>query len=252
MSIATCEFNGRCGNELYQRAHLIAYAKRYGMDYYFPTTSKHTPGLRPYLSIQGTSLVPPIGPVLYREPSDGKGPYYHDIPLLNNPKFEGYWQSFKYIDDYRDDILSIFNIPFNFIKGLVSIHCRRGDYCLYPQDFPPLSLEYYQKAVAHFNSLGYYQFMVFSDDILWCKKQFTGDNFHSDCIFGFSEGRSELEDISYMSSMEHNITANSSFSFMAAWLNKNPDKVVLCPSYNHMFKGINRDMIPPTWVQINY
>jgi hypothetical protein len=110
-------------------------------------------------------------------------------------------------------------------KKLVSVHVRRGDY-LDPINsfFTQLNRSYFDNAISHFNSDSC-EFIVFSDDIEWCKENFSHyKGFH------YSEGCSPLIDLFTMSLCDHNIISNSSFSMWAAILNKNADKKIICPA----------------------
>ena len=68
------------------------------------------------------------------------------------------------------------------------------------------------------------KFLVFSDDMDWCKNNFKGDNF----IF-CEKNDVDILDIFRMSLCKHNIISNSSFSWWGAWLNNNPTKIVVAP-----------------------
>jgi hypothetical protein len=75
-----------------------------------------------------------------------------------------------------------------------------------------------------------FAFVIFSDDIPWCKTIFgDGEN-----VF-YMEKNKDLYDLCMMTLCDHNIIANSTFSWWGAWLNNNKNKKVISPF--HWFKG---------------
>jgi hypothetical protein len=69
------------------------------------------------------------------------------------------------------------------------------------------------------------KYVIFSDDIEWCKSVFVSDN--NDVVF--IENQQNYEDMFLMSFCKHHVIANSSFSWWGSWLNKNPDKQTVMP-----------------------
>ena len=122
----------------------------------------------------------------------------------------------------------------------VSIHVRRTDMVNNNFDINLSETDYYRLAMKIFPKS---QFLVFSDDTKWCKQQKIFKN----C--DFSEGKNEIEDLNAMASCQHNIIANSSFSWWAAYLNKNPDKVVICPEFEYQ-DHIERRIRPQEWIRL--
>ena len=89
-------------------------------------------------------------------------------------------------------------------------------------------------------------FIIFSDDIKWCKNNFIGDK------FTFIEGEKDYIDLWLMSLCNHNIIANSSFSWWGAWLNQNPNKKVIAPiNWFGPEKKLNpKDIYCKNWIKI--
>ena len=125
------------------------------------------------------------------------------------------------------------------IDNRVSIHVRRTDYLDANRVQYTLPMNYYEKAMAYFPND---RFLVFSDDMEWCKQNFTGDR------FDFSEGNNEVDDMNLMACCKHNIISNSTFSTWAALLNPNPDKIVIAPL---KWEKINwKPTLPSNWILI--
>ena len=135
-----------------------------------------------------------------------------------------YVQDVKYFERYADDIKRMYGAGISLgglgIRNFVSVHVRRGDYVNNPFYIDLTKTDYYQKAMAIFPEE---KFLVFSDDIGWCKQQ----EIFQECQF--SEGQNEVDDLNIMASCKNNIMANSSFSWWAAYLNPNPNKIVVAP-----------------------
>lgn len=150
-----------------------------------------------------------------------------------------YVQDEKYFKRYENEIRAMFSSDIYPIDQ-VSIHVRRGDYVNHPFYVDLTKTSYYEDAMDLFPDA---EFLVFSDDIEWCKEQpiFQGCE--------FSEGKSEVDDLNLMASCKHNIIANSSFSWWAAWLNPNPNKKVVAPKAWHP-DGIIRTVCPKEWTKV--
>jgi hypothetical protein len=125
-------------------------------------------------------------------------------------------------------------------KEYISIHVRRGDYLHQQYHHPICSAEYYSQAIDLINEN--IPIVIFSDDINWCKENIKADF--------YIENNKNYEDLYLMTKAKHNIIANSSFSWWGAWLNKNPDKIVVAPGiwfgegYLHLDLS---DLIPEEW-----
>ena len=69
------------------------------------------------------------------------------------------------------------------------------------------------------------EFFIFSDDIEWVK-----ENIDFDCKVNYVKGNNpNYEELRLMYSCKHFIISNSSFSWWGAWLNTNPEKIVVAP-----------------------
>ena len=171
---------------------------------------------------------------------------------------KGYFQSSKYFSKYRDKILELFQLSsqeqkyvddyfskvkseFKECKQVVSLHVRRGDYLKLPDFHTNLTMEYYTKAIENFPSA---LFMVFSDDIEWCKENIKIPNVHY-------VSERDVIDLSLMSKCDSHILANSSFGWWGAYLNTKPDKKVVAPSRWFVKDDLDtRDLYEAGWIKI--
>ncbi len=154
--------------------------------------------------------------------------------------FVGWWQDLRYIFPVEERLKRDFVFrPFPdgrnraFAEGVlanretVSVHVRRGDYLT----VGALNLGesgYYRNAMdAARIRLQNPLFVVFSDDIGWCRREFGAK---SDVVFAdWNQDGDSYLDLRLMSLCRHAVVANSTFSWWAAFLNRNPKKLVFCP-----------------------
>ena len=194
--------------------------------------------------------------------------YFHfDDDLLKfgrNVYLKGYFQSEKYFllikeiiqnefrikDEAIVRVKDSFNVPGS--ENKVSVHIRRGDMKNDPviaERHGVMPLSYYQNAIQIIRSkISAPHFYFFSDDINWAKQNFNSP----DATFVSGEiSKTHFEDLYLMSQCDHNIIANSSFSWWGAWLNKNVDKIVIAPDkwFNNGPKD-TQDLIPEGWLKV--
>lgn len=183
--------------------------------------------------------------------------------LPDNTLIEGFFADERYFKDTRDLLLADFsfkNPPSGQNKrrlaeiektDSVSIHVRRGDYANIKatRDFHGLlGTEYYKNAINNITKkVKSPHFFIFSDEPAWCKKNLK-PQFPTTYISGNKAG---FEDLRLMQNCKHNIIANSSFSWWGAWLNQNPDKMVIAPK--KWFRDPSMDaaeIVPKNWIRL--
>lgn len=218
---------GRLGNQLFQIAATIGIAEKNGMGFFFPEWkySKYFENKLPTNYCDDCKV--------YK----AEGTNYYEVKLdKGNWDLEGFFQSEKFFINSRATILTYLqptcevdtylNSKYGHILNsntTCSVHIRRGDYLKQKYYFPPQPLAYYKEAISLFDEKT--KFVIFSDDIAWCKENFEGDNYF------FVDREEDIIDLILMSKCDHHIIPNSSFSWWAAWINNKPSKRVICPEY---------------------
>lgn len=188
---------------------------------------------------------------------------YLGIDKNINSYFYGFFQSYRYFEDIKEEVNKIYTFPdiegydqknFEILKKIrasesVSIHIRRNDY-LANDLFKVLDINYYESAFNFIkDKLGNKElfFFIFSDDIAWCKENL--DFLKDEKVFFIDWNKKEdsYKDMQLMSECKHNIIPNSTFSWWGAYLNKNEDKIVVASRY--WFKDVKNtsDRCPESW-----
>jgi hypothetical protein len=161
------------------------------------------------------------------------------LDTSNDYYLYGYWQNEDYLRRVKEEIFASFVFPdetepinvelMQEIKETdsIGVHVREGDFVL--ARFPLCGRGYYEKAVAYMEaSVDRPRYYVFSDNGEYAKSIFgTGENVR---FINHNRGPKSYRDMQLMSLCKHNITANSTFSFWSAYLNKNQGKQVTVPN----------------------
>lgn len=174
----------------------------------------------------------------------------------------GYWQSEKYFRDIARQIREDFAVDTPFADDIqaiadkimtsdaVSIHVRRGDFAAVPytnEIHGLLDVDYYRRGLHVIERhVAVPRIFVFSDDPAWCQR-----NMHFDHPTTVVDRGEQVDDLRLMSLCRHHIIANSTFGWWGAWLDPNPDKVVVAP--RRWFRDPTRDVrdiIPHSWIKL--
>ena len=188
-----------------------------------------------------------------------------DKVIRENCCFIGQWQSEKYFENAVDEVKRQFTfLPFDEKKNIdiaekmsrensVAIHIRKGKD--YSSSFwgGTCSKEYYESAINFLKSkLEKPVFYVFTDNKDWVEENL-------DCLeytyvdWNPIKGPKNFRDMQLMACAQNNIIANSSYSWWGAYLNPNPNKIVIAP--NQWFspnekKYQHNSIVPETWIKM--
>ncbi len=179
--------------------------------------------------------------------------------------YEGYWQHWKYFEQTEQVVREAFTFPpftdrrnaelydrMESDPDSVCIHIRRGDY-LKPENrhFQGLCGEsYYLHALDEIrNHVKHGHFYIFSDDSVWCREFFRDKLLPEETIdfIDWNTGTQSYCDMQLMTAASHMIIANSSFSWMSAFLNRKKSKTVIAPE-QWLTTVPPGDRQPPEWI----
>ena len=271
---------GRLGNQMFEYAALRGIAARHGYDWCIPPSDRK--GIENYSLHECFKLSPDRREGIMEPCQYAQEPHFHFSEELfekcpDNISLHGFFQSWRYFDNVKDEIRK----DYTFHDGILNpckemmeelegqepimLHVRRGDPNLTdPRGFkwsytqcgsmhPVQPIEYYEKALSKFRKDQ--PVIVFSDSVDWVKEQefFSGDRFMiSEPEDKYADGSfTPYADLCLMSLCSHAIIANSSMSWWGAWLQTNPDKIVIAPKmwFGPDYKDKDtKDLYCPEWI----
>lgn len=238
---------GRYGNWFFECCTAIAYALKHGLEFTVPSFSNN-PHFNPVYRLHLVN--PKWNPRLTEVRLWENGHQYQELPFEESWRYdvniiiEGYRQSWKYFDDYRSELLYLLDYPYEKKEGYVAVHVRRTDYLHLKDKHPEVSKGWYLEAMREFPD---YRFKFYSDDIEWCRKEFSE---RSNCEFSTSH---DVEaDIIDGAACEHQIISASTFGWAMGWLNRNPEKKVIIPQkwFVDNYHLNTTDIVPPYFTKL--
>jgi Glycosyl transferase family 11 len=278
----TCDLKGGLGNQLFQIFATISYSIKTSNPFKFLNlqtlggngcTLRYTfwqtflENLKPFL----VNSLPQI--VVIRE----SGFHFNELPIeqMRNRDvlINGYFQSYKYFQHNYASICRLINLEkmrktvldkvcatSEDFSRTVSVHFRIGDYKKVLDFHPLATYEYYHRSLTHIKNncaSENQRIMYFCEDVdleeVLEKIQKLEKEFDT---FKFVRGDNTLADweqLLLMSCCHHNVIANSSFSWWAAYFNSHSDKIICYPSVWFGPASGNmstNDLCPPAWCKI--
>ncbi len=208
---------------------------------------------------------------------------FSEIPDNNtHMNLFGYFQSYKYfekhinyinnlikLDEQRNSIVSrhpnYFTNNTNKCFSTISIHFRVGDYKNIQDCHPIMTLNYYINAIRYIFSRD----LTINNNIIFFYEKNDKDYVYEHFInhikaYPYTSHKINFIDIDFniddwkqmllMSNCNHNIIANSSFSWWGAYFNNNPYNIICYPDKWFGPKLADKDvsdMFPNNWNKIN-
>jgi hypothetical protein len=214
---------------------------------------------------------------LYKEP----GFEYQPFPDFKEESvfIQGYFQSYKYFEEYRDQIYSLIKIEslkeavIKEFSGLgyfdsnatttITMHFRLGDYKQKRYYHPIMKYEYYESALRQIlekidieSNIKVLYFCEAEDNdfVLNSRIGPLRTIFPRVDFVKVDDSIQDWKQLLIMSNCQHFIIANSTFSWWGAYLGSFNDKIVCYPSkwfgeyYEHNYKC--DDLMPDSWIKI--
>ena len=277
----TCNLMGGLGNQLFQIFTTISCAINTRQKFAFIDIDKLGGGqtiIRPTywdnflskLKIFTTKMFPKM--LVVKE----NGFRYNPLNLLQgqNICLHGYFQSYKYfannyqvicrmigIEEIKHRVVSTANLNQDYLDTTISIHFRLGDYKKIQHYHPIMKLEYYANALSLITNIS--DETEIKNVLYFCEEEDILDvseiinkvkNHYPNFTFiKASNSLSDWEQMILMSCCKHNVIANSSFSWWAAYFNTNPDKIVCYPAlwFGEVAGNDIKDLCPNEWHKIH-
>ena len=252
------KITGRLGNQIFQFAFIFALYKKYNYKICLPKI-KDAQFWKCFKILD--PIIHPYDDSYFKvKICEDKGCCNYDEELIkqgDDNLFSGYFQSYKYFDEHKKDLIKALNFK-NYIKekgnlelskyknNLVSIHVRRTDYLKSAIWGDLIKEGYYEKAESYINNDS--DVLVFSDDLVFVKDYFKNKkNYHI-------IDKNEYVSLFMMTKCSQHIIANSSYSWMGAYLSGKENIICPNPWWPHFFpkpNNIQKDIIKKDWMKIN-
>lgn len=277
----TCKICGGLGNQLFQICTTIAYAIKTNQSFVFPTTYQLGNGKNGE-TIRYTywdTFLSELTNYLYDCPTKTKihekSYNYEELPIYNlkneNILLVGYFQSPKYFNHINNFIFKLLKIEskkqtlynrlkYDFDKNVyISMHFRLGDYKNMSNVYILLDDNYYINSITEicFNHLDeditilYFCEEDIFDEILPKIRRFQ--NIFPAIKFERADPTlHDWEQMLLMSLCNHNIIANSTFSWWGAYFNTNKNAKICYPDkwFGPDINGTTEDLFPEKWFKI--
>ena len=182
----------------------------------------------------------------------------------SNCIFCGLWQTELYFNFCEKDVRSNFVFtPFQDDQNIqlaekmknensVAIHIRKGaDYLKRNIWDGTCSVEYYNQAINYLKEhVSNPVFYLFTDNPKWVEENLKDIDYKL-VDWNPVSGKQSYRDMQLMSYAKHNIIANSTYSWWGAWLNNNPQKIVVAPKiwFNPKIEKAPY-IIPERWIRL--
>lgn len=276
------EIKGGLGNQLFQIFCGIHYSIEYDMSFTINENKRDKVSLLDHRSPRPTyfdHFLNGLSRHLYRDSHMISSTYiynepsflYNKIPYKDNLMINGYFQSPKYFEKHYKEITNLIQLEqqkleiknkykdyFDYDGKTISMHFRIGDYIKKPDVHLILNTEYYIHALKCIlekdNDCKYVLYFNEEQDnvqvtniIHTIQKEFSDVSFIQ-CSYTIQDWKQML----LMSNCDHNIIANSTFSWWGAYFNSNNSKMVCYPNtwFGHDVKNSTKDLFPDDWIKI--
>ena len=249
---------GRLGNQIFQFAFVFALYKKYNYKISLPIIK----------DAQFWKCFKILDPIIHPYDDsyfkitiyENQGSCNYDKSLIANGDnyiYSGFFQSYKYFDKYKNELIKTLKFK-NHIKqkgdlklskyknNLVSIHVRRTDYLKSPIWGDLIKEGYYEKATYYIKDSD--DVLVFSDDINFTKEYFKNKKNY------YIIDENEYVSLYMMTQCNSHIIANSTFSWMGAYLSGKEN--ITCPdpwwpSFFPKPNNVQKDITKEGWRKIN-
>lgn len=258
---------GRLGNQLFQYAAMLGFAKKHGVIFTLPDWV-----YKKQFACNRIKPAPKIEYNAYEKAFHYTPEVYDRMDFTKNIDFEGYFQSEKYFEHCKEQVreeltpcssdahLFYDKYSYLFKKETIAVVVRRGDYVNNP-NYELLPITYYFLALTeNFPNWRDCNILIFSDDTAYCRVHFAClpnvtivsngfDNNNKNEYF--TANQSAINQLYLGMRCNHFIISNTTYGWWMAWLGEKEGSKIVRPNYHfaNKMKAENntKDYYPERW-----